>query len=783
MAEARSGPPRKLKRTSNACIACRQSKIKCTGSDPCANCQRRRIECRFLETVSKVMVPERYLRELQGKAGEQPISHLRQGEQQPESCPGKRASAEQRSPSVKRTAASAFGSEVDIEGEGQTSGYGVERCHIDVLLVGSVEGSQPEELQTLPVDSARTIWTSPFTLPSRVIKKNHKAKRNWTWLAPTSTWSFTARLKLMIAEKLNVESHYNDPELFNGDLYPLVWRSAPFDDHPDISNLPSIDHALYLFNTVKFHLGHNHLLIHEKEFVEHIHRFYYGDAMKQATECRLWFVQFLLVLAFGNAFLLQSKNAREPPGAKFFLRAMALMPDYTSLSRGGFLAIEVLSLTGLYLYSIDHRSSAHVYIGHAIRIAEMDGMHTQLPEDELGVETVARCRNIWWTLYILDRHISTSVGGSMTPQDGEITTLLDPPSTSSQNDATLGLLVRLSHLLSYILSSIYKGTQTQLGTFLETTRSILQILAGHAREIESIIHVKFQNSVDTMPKGTRHVTLLYHQCVIVATRPLLLSVLKERLQRLGHGAEDWQSIVAPTHGLISAGIKSAAKTLSILTDEDNPLEVFLPFDMEFAYGAALHVAMAGTLFPNVTENQTCLQDAYAILDQMSQKGNKLAAARKAELVQLEHLFQELSVRIERRGMEALTLPLVPMVAQSDLGSQHDHNHHNNQQQQHPYASSVRLDSQHEDSVGLTTGTTNTTSTTNITAGMTIPLAMGVDPGSPSDLGPEASNVDFLDSIGISSYEFFSLVEQIGHQEHYGVLDPGLQPWGDEEESM
>lgn len=64
------------------------------------------------------------------------------------------------------------------------------------------------------------------------------------------------------------------------------------------------------------------------------------------------------------------------------------------------------------------------------------------------------------------------------------------------------------------------------------------------------------------------------QCVIVATRPLLLSVLKERLDRLGHGPEDWQSIVAPTDGLISAGIKSAIKTLQILKDEDNLLGGF-----------------------------------------------------------------------------------------------------------------------------------------------------------------------------------------------------------------
>ncbi|KAL4952954.1 hypothetical protein BDW69DRAFT_195255 [Aspergillus filifer] len=736
---------RKLKRTSNACIACRTSKIKCTGEEPCANCQRRRVECRFLESVNKVMVPERYLRELQGKAGGGNIAErVRQGQAQDRSPQQAQVQVRRESQAsqsaVKRTSTSAFGSEVEFEGA-------------DSL------GSKAEENPFLTVDSGRTIWTSPFTLPSRIIKKNHKTKRNWTWLAPTSAWSFTARLKLMIAEKLNIEAQYSDPELFDGDLYPIQWAPVAPGLPPDISNLPSIDHALYLFNTVKFHLGHNFRIVHEPEFVENVHRFYYGDAVKQACESRLWLVEFLLVLAFGNAFLAQGKSATGPPGAKYFVRAMSLMPDHTSLSRGGFVAIEALALTGLYLYSIDHRSSAHVYIGHAIRIAQMDGMHTQLPEDELGPEIVARCRNLWWTLYVLDRHISSSVGASMTPQDSDISALLDSPTAGSQSDATLGLSVRLSHLLSYILSTIYKGTKTQLGTFLETTRSILHILAGHAREIESIIHLKFQNSVDTMPKGTRHITLLYHQCVIVATRPLLLSVLKERLQKLGHGAEDWQSIVAPTNALISAGIKSAAKTLQILMDEENSLqEVFLPFDMEFTYAAGMHVMMAGALFPNVMEAQefNYVRTAYGILDTMIARGNKLADARKGELVQLEVLFRELAGLIERRGMETLVLPPAPAMSDSAgpgpeqslrLGMD---THVGNDPAAGP-ASSLPVSG--ADTIpGLTTGSSVTG-----------------DPESPS-ASAQGPNMDFLDSIGISSYEFFSLVDQIGHPENLYILD-------------
>lgn len=59
--------------------------------------------------------------------------------------------------------------------------------------------------------------------------------------------------------------------------------------------------------------------------------------------------------------------------------------------------------------------------------------------------------------------------------------------------------------------AIYKNEKTNLGTFLEKTRAILQKMTVYARDIENIVHPKNSNSVETMPKGTRYITLLYHQ--------------------------------------------------------------------------------------------------------------------------------------------------------------------------------------------------------------------------------------------------------------------------------
>ncbi|CAH0002251.1 unnamed protein product [Clonostachys byssicola] len=52
---------RKSRRTANACIACRQSKIKCSGDEPCSNCKRRLIPCRFTDGGNKVVVSEKFV--------------------------------------------------------------------------------------------------------------------------------------------------------------------------------------------------------------------------------------------------------------------------------------------------------------------------------------------------------------------------------------------------------------------------------------------------------------------------------------------------------------------------------------------------------------------------------------------------------------------------------------------------------------------------------------------------------------------------------------------------
>ncbi|KAI8725749.1 hypothetical protein NCS52_00146800 [Fusarium sp. LHS14.1] len=771
MAADTQSEPRKARRTANACVACRQSKIKCSGDDPCQNCQRRSVQCRFTEGGTKVMVSEKYLQELQKQVEEHrrsPSSTIFDSQKQPGDAPYRSSPtaqaasappqyrspldiptiqtqsslpycsppvsqsqlADQFSPGLKRTSDVAFGPNGDVDGE----------CRVDTALASpalTAEGTQqhaapsdPAQVPAFqPTDSPLSIWPSAFTIPSKIIKNTRKNRRTWIWLAPWSTWSFTLRLMLMLGDKLQPGAQMIPPQLVENDIYTISWNTQSPHDLPDISCLPSLDHAIYLFYTFKFHLGQTYRLFDEVEFENQIREFY-ANAQQKAVENRLWYVKFLLILAFGTAFhTSQPTLISEPPGSKFFVRAMGLMPDHTALWKDSLLAIEVLAMAGLYLYSIDERESAHVYLGQAIRIAQLEGLHTQLPESELDSQTLTSCRDLWWTLYIMDRHFSSSLGIPMSVQDSDITTTVNPPNIGSQGDSARSLQVNLSHLLSVILTTLYKPEKTPLVTFLEQTRAILHTLAHHAQEIEKIITLKFQNSVDTMPRGTRYITLLYHQAI--ATRPLLLSVLKERLDILGHpDDENWESFFSQTAAVISTGIKSAVKTLQILTTEYSLLEVFLPYDLEFTFGAALHLNMATALFPGVADDQGCRQLGHQILDNMISRGNRVAAVRKQELVYLEVQCQELIAQVQQQGLQTLSLT-APDETDTELARKADA-----EQQQ-------RLLSAETDA--------------------NVALSMAPDSINPMHcVHPHlTSNMEFLDNIGISSEDFLTIVQQIG----------------------
>lgn len=149
--------------------------------------------------------------------------------------------------------------------------------------------------------------------------------------------------------------------LFQGEVYELGWdgqRPSPPSADLGPGGLPSPDFAMYLINAVKFHCGQLFHLFDEDHFMERFSKFH-DPAADQSTLHPLWFIHYLLILAFGKAFVARTNKGRRPPGAEFFVHAMKILPDFTFSCPDPVETTEIYCCAALYLQSLDFRSSAY----------------------------------------------------------------------------------------------------------------------------------------------------------------------------------------------------------------------------------------------------------------------------------------------------------------------------------------------------------------------------------------------------------------------------------------
>lgn len=254
------------------------------------------------------------------------------------------------------------------------------RTSEDLLDLGIVED---QHTGATPAKTSCNIWTSPFTLPTTVFPNTRLSQRNWSkytffspftrllfvltflavWLAPASPWSLTARLITMMTEKLIPDATHDCPRWYlDGDIYPFAWDLISGSEPVETGDLPSQDYVKYLLQIVRFRLSRAYRFLEDDSLLRYIHRFYNDRSKTLSTEPRFAFVRFLMILALGHAFISRPRSCQDPPGSRYFVRAIAAMPKYTSTGKNSLLAIESLALVGLYLYSIDHREAAHVHV-------------------------------------------------------------------------------------------------------------------------------------------------------------------------------------------------------------------------------------------------------------------------------------------------------------------------------------------------------------------------------------------------------------------------------------
>ncbi|OAQ74575.1 protein phosphatase 2C [Purpureocillium lilacinum] len=300
--------------------------------------------------------------------------------------------------------------------------------------------------------------------------------------------------------------------------YPLSWGSSGFDDPANFTDLPSADHALYLINGLKFHVGQLYHLYDESHFMKPFHDFYSAPA-EVARENRIWYVQFLTLLGLAKALVVQpSRQGAVLPGTDLFLRAMSLLPDTPYLFSDALTSVETLCAISIYLQCADLRNSAYIHdvslttseIGTALRVAVTFGLHRERPTQDWGPSITERCQRVWWTVYVLDRTFSSSMGVPISIQDADITTTM-PSRDGARDSMTLYVHVKLSNLISEVVNKVYGAEGRLRSSFLPCVHKVLERIASIASDLNACFPLSYDGSDGGISRVSSHLHLFYHQ--------------------------------------------------------------------------------------------------------------------------------------------------------------------------------------------------------------------------------------------------------------------------------
>ncbi|CAI7628261.1 unnamed protein product [Penicillium palitans] len=446
------------------------------------------------------------------------------------------------------------------------------------------------------------------------------------YLGHTSTWSLTVRLLNLTHEALYKCPFPSTAHHIDSVIYDLKWNGMRSQAVPDIQGLPAIDHALFLINATKFHTGQIFHLFDEANFTDQLYRFY-ENPVENVHTAGLWLPHFLVIIALGKAFVGARNRGNMPPGCEFFRAALMMLPDYSLLWKEPSTSAEILCAFALYLQSIDWRTSAHNMV---------HGYHTDLSTRFTNEQGLVRCQNIWWTVYILERQISVLMGTPLSISDNDINTSLPLFPDSPLKTATLLIHVKLSKAFSRIVNALYRDTGDMESTFVKSTQEVLQRVADVASELRENFPVPDQGALSGISRVSGYLNLLYHQCIVLATRPFLFMLVEIRAK----GTDPQTEVPAPIQLLLQICLESAKKTSQILgsLQEQNLLECFLPFDLESTVSAGLVVTMASLVdLPLIANRKSYLDMLLSVLDRMIDHGNLIALDKKSKIHQLESL--------------------------------------------------------------------------------------------------------------------------------------------------
>ncbi|EKD11823.1 fungal specific transcription factor domain-containing protein [Drepanopeziza brunnea f. sp. 'multigermtubi' MB_m1] len=228
----------------------------------------------------------------------------------------------------------------------------------------------------------------------------------------------------------------------------------------------------------------------------------------------------------------------------FYENAKELRDPSTGFEDSGFWSIQALTLMSVYMLAVSRRNAAYALYGMAVRSAFALGLHREETMCIFGSAEQSVRRNLWRSLFVLDRFLATSLGRPTAIRESDCSgsTLLtgeSPPfpqapfptvaNASFTSSSALGLeaSVRSCHVVGVILEKVY--SKRKISTRL--AQEIADSCKGWPKALDPSLNHR-QASTATREQGVAilHVNLLYFHSIILLTRPFYLYLMNKAYQ-------------------------------------------------------------------------------------------------------------------------------------------------------------------------------------------------------------------------------------------------------------
>ncbi|KAJ5087326.1 hypothetical protein N7456_010942 [Penicillium angulare] len=578
-------------RSANACESCRRRKVKCSGEQPCSGCIKHNWECAYAHTGRK-----------------------RYSEAQ-----------------VKRLLEKIQNYEVQLGVQSEVSSVSSQTASDPVP---SRPAAQPE-----PAASNNPITPgnhSPSNQRSNTLAYDDSVSSISPATDLTPGPAFESQVRSLLDRStayshLSRGVHHNENQTAG---YAAQWTSLRGLDDADDPLTPSMEESQYLLDQFLYYMGVSQHFIDPRSFSDSMVLLFQTRETREQQKRTTWYTEYLLVMAMAK--LIEGEQPKsQPPGSDLFAEALRRLPPLHKLGGEGVIAVEILTLAATYLQWCDRRHDAYLYIGMAMRLAIALGCN--IPENKqacLPSQSAHRVR-LWWTVYMLDRRLSSGLGLAAGADERQLQTGLPRHAVGFPSPVPITINVRIARITDDIMCSLYGNASITQLELVGKIQDILQELYDIGKSFSQSLIIDFNNQ--QLEKVTRTGSSLYlmlFQAIILCTRPILLRRVRLQVQRKQESlpAEVLPEVLAR---LCDTCYEASTRSLAILYSlrQQKLIPRYGFFDLDATFSAAFVLVMTGVTEYTQDQPPLALEQAFDVLQFLALSGNFAAEQRFQDIAQ------------------------------------------------------------------------------------------------------------------------------------------------------